>query len=128
MKQLSEMTIEELREQKKAWYKDAKDTGKLSALRIIGEELGDNLNHRYGPKYLFAQNGIEIYVDNYGHYMTVSNGDKRVCSTHPCDQLFIPGEWYDGLSSLYDLAALKKESRELLRKEQERSALLRELS
>lgn len=56
---------------------------------------------------------IEIFIDNYGNYMTVHLDGKLICSTHVCQKLYIPRDWEDGIEQMYKDAVAK--NRELKR-------------
>lgn len=92
---LQNKSLEELKDLKKRWYAEAKDNGDITACHLVGRVLGTLLSAPYGPKYKFIKDDISIYVDDYGHFITVRFENKQVCSTHPCDLLFIPGKWME---------------------------------
>ena len=116
---------EQLRTQIKQRYEQASGDGTFGKLAMIARELGESLNASYGPKYKFLQGGIEIYVDDYGHYMTVTRKDglvEELASTHPCSRFIKSGDWLEPLLDNYESAkqkaaerAAKREAEEVLR-------------
>lgn len=89
------MTSDELRALKAQWYKAACSDGSIALCALVARALGTNLDARYGPKYRWVGGAVEIYLDDYGNYMTVEAAGKRVCCTHTCESLFVPGAWMD---------------------------------
>ena len=126
-KHLTEMTAEELQKQKAAWYREAHESGKIDAICMVGRELGESLSCRYGPKYSYKNGDIEIYIDDYGHYSTVTYKGKQVVSTHPCSGLYVPGDWEEEVLRYADAALAKQNEERLAREERERQKLLSEL-
>lgn len=130
---LAEMSADQLFGLKRRWYDEAKRASHLEHIERVCRELGRSLSVRYGPKYEFDTHGIRIHVDGYGGYMTVSVEDpesgehSRVCSTHPCDGLFVPGEWLEQLEEYYEPAAESERCRKSARIERNRRELLAEL-
>ena len=110
---IKQMTKEELLKLKYQRYKNATEDGTIDKLYLIAEELGEKLSATYGPKYSWDNDQINIYVDNYGHYMTVNIDDKLVCSTHFCDQFIIPGKWLDTVLKSYQEAYEKSKQRKI---------------
>lgn len=62
-------------------------------LAVLCREDGTRLSANWGPKYRLHKDGLEIYVDDYGGYTTVSYGGIQVASTHFCDQYILKGDW-----------------------------------
>jgi hypothetical protein len=89
------MTVDELKALKCQWYDAAQGDGSISLCYLVGRTLGRDLSAKYGPKRRWSAKGVEIYVDDYGRYMTVCAGGKEVCSTHDCSRLFVPGPWME---------------------------------
>ena len=101
-KGLSGLTVEELKELKSRWYKGALEDGSLNRCYLVCTVLGERLNDNYGPKYIYHNGGLELYVDDWGNYFTATWKGKQVLSTHPSTHLFIPGQWMEiGLRSRY---------------------------
>lgn len=126
MKELKDMTIQELEETKKQWYFDAMEDGSIMKLTEICRHLGEKLPYNYGPKYSFKDGGkkeIEIYVDDYGNYMTVKHGDKLRVSTHN-EKLYVKGEWEKLIARLWPLVESKKQEIEAAKLEKTRLELL----
>lgn len=119
MKELKDMTAKELEEYKAKLYKENTDNGNIHKLCTIARMLGDNINANYGPKYALQDGAIQIYVDDYGHYMTVHEESKMKVSTHN-EKLYAPGEWEQIITRLYPSAEhklnLQNEARETARK------------
>jgi hypothetical protein len=124
--ELNEMTNDELLKLKNQRYNNAKKDGTINKFYVIGRELGTNIPSRYGPKYSWTYDGISIYVDDYGSYMTI-RGDKLLCSTHFCDQLIIPGEWIEKVLSFYPQAEKVREEKIVKQKQKEREMLLAQI-
>ena len=118
----SNYTLKDLRKLKEKWYKDAKNSGFIRKVAMVGRELGEQQkNERYGPKYYFESDGLRIFVDDYGNYFTAHYNGKRVCSSHSTDRIFVPGEWtkiIDKLSVTAEqvIAGRKSEEEELEKK------------
>lgn len=129
MEDLENMTTEELYKLKKQWYKTAIDDGSLRICGLVCRELGKDVPAKYGPKYSWVNldNLIEIYVDDYGHYMTASWNGKIVLSTHPCSRLFIPGDWFKVVKSFMRQSEENKNNRERKKFNLERERILKEL-
>ena len=129
---LENMTIEQLKALKQERYNEAREEGTLRAIASICRELGEDpagpgYVSRYGPKRVWKQGDITVYVDDYGAYMTVSVEGKKVCSTHPCDQFIIPGDWIDAVLAHYSEAQERVEQREARQLTNERSRLMAHL-
>lgn len=103
---------EKLRMQIRAAYDVACSFGVFTKLATIARELGESLSHRYGPKYRFTDGDLEIYVDDYGHFMTVKRGSEQLASTHTCERFIKDGDWQKQLLSHYEEAEHKKQERE----------------
>lgn len=127
MKDLKDMTLEELRAQKKAWYDGNTKNGNIALLGAIARNLGSKLNHSYGPKYKYTEGNIEIYVDDYGGYMTVNVGGKLKVSTHN-EKLYVPGGWEEIISRLAPDTKKQQEERMAADQIYEHQKLLNELS
>jgi len=124
---IKQMTKKELLELKCQRYKRAVDNGTIEKLYLIARELGKELSATYGPKYSWNKDQIDIYVDDYGHYMTVNINDKLVCSTHFCDEFIIPGEWLDIVLKSYQEAHIKNKQQETDRYNLEREEILKQI-
>jgi len=112
---------------KKKYYDDATSSGILGRIATVCRQLGSDLSQRYGPKYEYINGNIRIYVDDYGNYMTVQVDGKDVCSTHPCDRLFVPGNWTAIIETAYPAAAEVASGKFHDREERERQALAHDL-
>lgn len=95
---LSKLSIKELESLKEKWYDENKET--ISTICTICRVKGERLDHNYGPKYSLIVDNINIYVDDYGHFALVKVHEKTVMSTHPNEQLFIPGKWVNSVLAL----------------------------
>jgi hypothetical protein len=127
MKELNEMTSKELEDLKKKLYKENTDNGNIEKLYTIARMLGDHVSHNWGPKYLYKNGEIEIYVDDYGHYMTVCVGGKLTVSTHN-EKLYVPGEWDTIISEVYPSAKGKLECQKAHTEQKAKSDLLNQLA
>lgn len=122
---LQDMNSKELEALKRKWYVEASD--KIQQLYSIARELGDRVPHNYGPKYRYADNGLNIYVDDYGHYMTVHLDGKLIVSTHN-ERLYVPGEWESVIHGLYTLANQTEVERNENKEHAEKSKLVDSLT
>lgn len=116
-------TVEELKQLKKQWYQDAMDKGMIAKIGKVCRELGSKVPAKWGPKYQFDSDGLSLYVDDYGHYMTATYKNKLVCSTHFCEQLFVPGEWEKIIEDQYPEAEKKEEIKNSERLHKEKKQL-----
>jgi hypothetical protein len=121
------MSLEELKELKRTHYEEAQKNGVFSRLATIARELGREIG-RPGPKYLWEDSGVRIFVDDYGGFMEVHANGKLVASNHPCTRLFVPGQWQDAVLAHYPEVQEKAAQREAARRESERQRLLSELT
>jgi hypothetical protein len=136
MKPIKEMTIEELKLLKIDWYRAAVENGSIAMCNLVARTFGRDpisienpgFSSTYGPKYLWRNGDIEIYVDDYGKYMTVKIDGKLVCSTHVTERLFIPGEWVERVRPFAESAAVKKSEWQLSEAEKKRRELIEELT
>ena len=128
-KDMRGMTTDELTALKRTWYAEALAATIPAQCATIARELGEPVNDRYGPKYRFAFTvsselaGV-VYVDDYGHYMTVHVNGREVLSTHSNDGLFVPGPWVDELLGRYDAARSQADAERAVRDEHDRQRLL----
>lgn len=124
---LQELTLKQPSELKASWYQRAKDEGIISNCYAIGRHLGEKLNDSYGPKYGWKQDGVKIYVDDYGGYMSVDYQGKCVCSTHTTSGLFVAGEWINIIDGHIENARGQEQAKALAREEDKRRRLLNSL-
>ena len=117
-----EETESELNKLKREIYKQSRNDGTISGLALVAREMGRDLSAYYGPKYLFSLGAAEIYLDDYGNYMTVRLGGKLVVSTHN-EQLFAPGLWLKDFLPLIKEAKCKHDERERARQLTARNSL-----
>ena len=59
------MSLEELKELKRTQYEEAQRSGVFQRLATVGRELGREVG-RPGPKYLWEESGVRVFVDDYG--------------------------------------------------------------
>lgn len=133
-----EHDIKKLEEQKIAWYNEAVTNGTIAKLWRIAN-LGHDpasidadgnptyMRSTYGPKRVWEHNGVRIFADGYGDYLTVHWEGKQVCSTHYCTQLFVPGDWLQIVLPFVEEADREKMERERSRLQGERQKLMEEL-
>jgi len=126
MKDLNEMTVTELLEYKQKLYKDNTDNGNILKLKMIARVLGDLVPHNYGPKYLYKNGDIEIYVDDYGGYGTVHVGGKLKVSTHT-EQLYAPGEWESIIETEYPKAQSQLDAEKKILDDETKNDILNQL-
>lgn len=124
-----EMSEEQLLAIKRLLFQEAQAQGVLSGIATIARQLGKELNVRYGPKYQWEGEGVVVYVDDYGNYMTVhANGERLVSSSHRNEKLFVPGPWLTPLLPLMEQARQAAEANTEQRKRDAARALRAELS
>lgn len=114
-----EMSEEQLLEAKRMLFQEAKAQGVLGGLATVARQLGEELNANYGPKYKWEGEGVVVYVDDYGNYMTVRLRGRLIASSHPTEKLFVPGPW---LTPLLPLMEQAKQAAEAKAKQRERDA------
>lgn len=124
---LNTLSLDDLHKLRKDWYNEANANGNITKLAEIARVLGNPLNHNYGPKYRFQEDSVEIYVDDYGHYMTVKDGEKLKVSTHN-EKLYAKGKWEWIIEAFWPKVLAKKQEKELSVDEKQRLALIEELS
>jgi hypothetical protein len=122
----TKLSVEELQKLKKEWYKTAEEDGSINKCYLVGRILGEDVRHTYGPKYQWDYQGVKIYIDDYGNYMTVDYCDTRVCFT-ASGKLFVPGDWMNIVSEAAIKAEEVKQEREEIYKEEKRQHMLKEL-
>lgn len=105
--QLDQLTEDEIKAIIKQRYRKATEDGTFGKLEMIARELGvdpasidkdgnpTGYVSTYGPKRVWSLGNIRIYIDDYGHYMTVHVGEKQVVSTHETKRFIIAGDWLD---------------------------------
>jgi hypothetical protein len=120
------LSLEELRKLKRQWYETAQENGSIAKCYLIGRELGENILHNYGPKYRWLYKDIDLYIDDYGHYMIVKYKEKEVCSDGN-GGLFVPGDWFKIIEEKVIEARKVKGKKENDYREEQRQKLLKEL-
>lgn len=124
---LQSLSLDELKALKAQWYQEADNHGILRGLAEVARTLGKKLPERYGPKFRWeGGDEVEIYVDDYGHYMTVHHKGRLVCSTHS-DRLFVPGDWSTQPLSLLTQARDCRDAERAAIEDKERARLVEEL-
>ena len=124
-----EMSEEQLLAMKRLIFQEAKSQGVIGGLATIARQLGEELNANYGPKYKWEGEGVVVYVDDYGHYMTVhADGNRLVSSSHKNEKLFVPGPWLTPLLPLIEQATQAAEAKAEQRKRDAAQALRNALS
>lgn len=125
---LNNLSSLELRKVKTQWYREACDSGAIRKIGTIVQKLGTYIPVKYGPKQSWTKEGVHIYWDGYGGYTTVDYNGRRVCSTHPNEQLFVPGDWLKIIDTWYPRAVSAALEAEEKRDDNERQKLLEELA
>lgn len=69
-------------------YQGGLDSGAIDACYLVARTIGEKFP---GPSYLLETGSIRIHVDDVAGWMTVTDGDMVVCSTHARE--YIPGMW-----------------------------------
>jgi hypothetical protein len=121
------LTADELRALKERWFAEGRDSGDLALLGRLGRELGVPVPSGHPPKYRWDRDGVAVYVDGYGGYLTVHQGERQVCSTHYCTQLFVPGPWLEVVRAAAPELDREARARETEREAERRLTLRREL-
>jgi hypothetical protein len=75
------MGLEELKELKRTQYEEARKSGVFQRLATVGGELGREVG-RPGPKYLWEESGVRVFVDDYGGHVT-AHANEKACSLQP---------------------------------------------
>ena len=123
------MSEEQLLAMKRLLFQEAKSQGVIGGLATIARQFGEELNANYGPKYKWEGEGVVVYVDDYGGYMTVhANGERLVTSSHQTEKLFVPGPWLTPLLPLMEQAKQAAEAKAEQRKRDAAQALRNALS
>jgi hypothetical protein len=90
-------------------YKAGLASGAIDACYQVARSLGEKFP---GPSYLWEREFIRIHVDDVAGWMTVTDGDMVVCSTHA--RVFIAGMWMASIwihiAALEAIRAAAKES------------------
>ncbi len=123
---LREMTVAELDQWKRRWYAEADANSYFADFAVVARTLGKNTDARF-IKYQWEENGIRLYHDIYGGYMTVHVNDRQVCSTHSGDRFITPGEWIDVIRAHANEARLKEQATKAVDDEGQRARLLAQL-
>ena len=121
---LKEMSNKELLELKEERYAQAEANGIFGKIATVCRYLGNRLNTRYDPKYSWEHDDINIYVDDYGHYMTMHYNGKEILSTHPCQRFIIPCEAIEKILELYPKAQVIAEEKNANTHKKEKERLL----
>lgn len=124
---MKEYSLEELRQIKLKWYWAAMEDGSIRDCEYVARNLGVAGTGSPGPQYLWKKDGVSIFLDNYGGYMTVCFNGKRACSTHDTNRLFVPGEWINVVREALDKAAHTEEADKETRIKAEKEKLMIEL-
>ncbi len=123
-----EESEEQLLAMKRLLFQEAKAQGVLGGLATVARQLGEELNANYGPKYKWEGEGVVVYVDDYGNYMTVRLRGRLIASSHPTEKLFVPGPWLTPLLPLIEQATQAAEAKADQRKRDAAQALWDALS
>ncbi len=116
------MSLEELKQLKRTQYEEARKSGVFQRLATVGRELGREVG-RPGPKYLWEESGVRVFVDDYRGYVTAHANEQLVASNHPCTRLFVAGQWQDVVLARHPEAQEKATLREAARRETEKQRL-----
>ena len=115
--------LAKLRDMQEKWYDEARKDGRIPSLYTIARELGSSMSVNYGPKYEFTWGEFRLYCDDYGNYLTLHNAQQQICSTHPCDRLYIPFLCDPFVEHFAQMAREHKENREKEKAQQELDTL-----
>lgn len=127
MKDIKDMSLEELKKVKNDWFLEATANGNLAKIRTIGRKLGKLQPAAYGPKYLYQEDTMQIFVDDYGGYFTLHYNGKLKVNTHECEKLYVKSEW-EGMIDYYYQKAIGIEELKNTQEEKERLKLIDLLS
>jgi hypothetical protein len=114
------LTTEELAALKWTWFREGMEAGDVALLGRLARGLGQPVPTRHPPKWHWTREGVSVYDDGFGQYLTVHQGDRKVCDTHYCERLFVPGPWLDVVRG-----ARPELEREAVARETEREAARR---
>lgn len=130
------MSNDEIAAQIHANYQSVDRSGLLDLIALVARELGHDPASRdaegkptgyvstYGPKHVWECGDVSIYVDDYGHYMSIRVGEQRVCSTHRTSQFFVAGPWVETVLAHLPEAREKQDQRKRTAEAAERERLL----
>jgi hypothetical protein len=121
------LTADELAALKRDWFCQAEASGDLALVGRLGRELGAPVPTRHPPKWHWTRGPLSVYVDGFGGYLDVHHGERKVCSTHYCEQLFVPGPWLDVVRAAAPELEREAGARATEREAARRLALRREL-
>ena len=127
------MSEEQLLAMKRLIFQEAKAQGVISGLATVARQFGKSLNANYGPKYQWAGEGVTVYVDDYGRWLSITAGSKCLVSADLRSQaevlgLFVPGPWLTPLLPLMEQAKQAAEAKAEQRKRDAAQALRNALS
>ena len=121
------LTTDELAALKGTWFREALEAGDLALLGRLARGLGQPVPTRHPPKWHWTREGVSVYDDGFGRFLTVHQGDRLVCSTHYCERLFVPGPWLDVVRGARPELEREAQARTTEREAARRLALRREL-
>jgi hypothetical protein len=103
------------------------EAGDVALAGRLARELGQPVPTRHPPKWHWTREGVSVYADGFGGYLTVHQGERQVCSTHACEHLFVPGPWLDVVRGARPELEREAGARETEAEAARRLALRREL-
>jgi hypothetical protein len=121
------LSTEELAALKRTWFREGERSGDLALLGRLARELGQPVPTRHPPKWHWTHEAVSVYDDGYGRFLTVHYGEHKVCSTHSCERLFVPGPWLDAVRGARPELEREAGARATEREATQRLALRREL-
>jgi hypothetical protein len=121
------LTTDDLAALKRTWFAEAMSGGDVALLGRLARELGQPVPTRHPPKWHWTREGVSVYDDGFGRFLTVHQGDRLVCSTHSGERLFVPGPWLDVVRGARPELEREAAARATEREAAQRLALRREL-
>ena len=120
--------IQDLTEQKRAWYEIACQQGQPEKINRVARVLGKIVDNQY-IKYLYEDDEIRIFLDTYGQYTTVAlvKLDRVVASLGRTDKMYVPGKWEDHLEEVHRKALKIDNDKKTRALEKTKNALSHEL-
>lgn len=124
---LSSLSVEDLKALRKRWYEEARQDGSVAAIGRVVRELGTSHPKKHGANWIWSDDGIRIILDDWTGHTYVMDGDRQVFAHNYTCELFVPGPWMDVISAADVEAQARVAARDTARADDERAALLSQL-
>jgi hypothetical protein len=121
------LTTDDLAALKRTWFAEGMSGGDVALLGRLARELGQPVPTRHPPKWHWTRDGVSVYDDGFGQFLTVHQGERKVCDTHSCERLFVPGPWLEVVRGARPELEREAAARDTEREAAQRLALRQEL-